>query len=92
MHKSIYKYQLKVTDKQNVVLPVGAEILTVQSQNEAPCLWAMVDETEQRKTPRLIRTIGTGHPIEHFAGLSYIGTYQIAGGSFVFHIFEDIFK
>lgn len=47
----IYKYELQVTDNQNIMLPIGSKILTVQNQNEKACLWALVDpnnETEGR--------------------------------------------
>lgn len=43
MNKTIYKYPLDVTDVQEIKLPVGAEILTVQAQNGTLCLWALVD-------------------------------------------------
>jgi len=42
MNKSIWKYQLEVTDNQIVKMPKDAEILSVQTQNEEVCLWALV--------------------------------------------------
>lgn len=30
--KKIYKYRIEVTDDQNIEMPVGAKILTVQTQ------------------------------------------------------------
>ena len=41
MKKKIYKYPLEVQDEQVVMLPTGAKILTVQSQKDRPCLWAL---------------------------------------------------
>ena len=37
--KKIYKYELEITEIQTVEMPVGAEILCVQFQDEALCLW-----------------------------------------------------
>lgn len=34
--KKIYKYRIEVTDDQNIEMPVGAKILTVQTQNGVP--------------------------------------------------------
>lgn len=90
MHKSIYKYQLKVTDTQKIELPVGAEILTVQIQNETPCLWALVDPNGIEKETRIIEVFGTGHPISYDMGMSrkYVSSFQLRGSQLVFHVFE----
>jgi hypothetical protein len=41
--KTIYKYQLAQKDYQTLILPVGAEILTVQEQiTSGLCIWAIV--------------------------------------------------
>ena len=90
MNKTIWKFELKTTDTQKLEMPVGAEILTVQAQNERPCLWALVDPTEKKET-RLFDIFGTGHPIhcDMSIGRRYIGTYQLNGGSLVFHVFEN---
>lgn len=89
MKKQIWKFQLKITDKQFIHMPIGAEILTVQSQYGQPCLWALVNPDEL-KEERCIETFGTGHPVPVGMGGSrkYISTYQMAGGALVFHVFE----
>jgi hypothetical protein len=83
--KRIYKYPLEMTDEQIIHLPLGAVPLCVQMQ-AGPCLWAMVDDTEPTE-PRLVRVIGTGHPIPDADRLGYVGTYQFHGGALVFHVF-----
>lgn len=90
MNKTIYKYPLEVTDVQNISLPVGAEILTIQTQNETPCLWALVDPNGIEKESKTIEIFGTGHPIGYDMGVSrkYISTFQLRGGQLVFHAFE----
>jgi hypothetical protein len=87
MNKRIYKYELAITDSQTVTMPEGAEILAVQVQRGAPCLWALVNP-ELRAVERHIETFGTGHPVDTGVERLYIGTYQISGGSLVFHVFE----
>ena len=47
--KKIYKYRIEVTDDQNIEMPVGAKILTVQTQNGVPCIWAMVDPNAEKE-------------------------------------------
>lgn len=84
----IYKYKLKTIDIQTINLPEGAKILTVQTQNGEPCLWAEV-ESDNPSSPRTIATHGTGHTIPKETG-RYIATYKMAGDSLVFHVFEQI--
>lgn len=89
MEKTIWKFELITTDKQTIEMPIGAEILTVQTQNETPCLWALCDPTVQKEM-RSFEVFGTGHPVRYDMGVdrAYIGTYQLQGGSLVFHVFE----
>jgi hypothetical protein len=85
---TIWKYPLKVTDEQAVMMPRDARILTIQTQYDQPCLWAWVDN-EKNLESRKIRIYGTGHPMAREA-IEYIGTFQIHGGSLVFHVFEKL--
>ena len=90
MDKSIYKYQLRVTSEQNLILPKGSEILTVQNQFEQAELWALVDTETSEKEIRHIEIIGTGHPIDGNIQRRYISTFQIDGGNFILHAFERL--
>lgn len=83
----IYKYQLKVIDKQVVLMPFGAEIFCVQMQNGHPTIWAAVDEMNSL-TQRTIAIAGTGHELGETAKGKYIGTVQMDGGSLVWHVFD----
>jgi hypothetical protein len=60
--RTIYKYDLRTTDVQDIKLPKGARILCVQTQYSAPKLWAEVD-TEAEEETRTIEIFGTGHPM-----------------------------
>ena len=86
--QSVYKYTIPVEDYFSLDLPKGVKILTVQEQHGKPQLWALVKRGEPNET-RNFRLAGTGHPIKESPEmLNYIGTFQIAGGSFIGHIFE----
>lgn len=85
--KTIHKYV--ITPKKLLLeMPKGAEILTVQSQHESACIWALVD-SEAPLEDRHFDVVGTGQPIEE-TGIKrkYIGTFQLGGGALVYHLFE----
>lgn len=84
--KAVYKYEL--SPGENVlVMPVGAEVLTVQLQRDRACLWAVVDTNETATEKRGFIIAGTGHQLPDDP-LRYISTIQLYGGSLVFHVFE----
>jgi hypothetical protein len=91
MEKVIYKYDIYPDDIIDIELPIGAEILTVQTQGGNPKLWALVDPSEIKEV-RTFRLAGTGHTIECGRGseYKYIGTFQLYDtfGSLVLHLFE----
>jgi len=80
----IYKYELKIQDRQNITMDWDARLLSVQFQDGKLCLWAMVD-TNSWKSHRTIRIVGTGMDFDP-DGLVFIGTVQQDG--FVWHVFE----
>jgi hypothetical protein len=84
--KTIWKWTLK---PQTVIdMPDGAQVLTVQMQHGEPQLWALVDPVAPT-VKRVFNIYGTGHSMGDRTG-SYIGTFQMDGGSLVFHVFEQI--
>lgn len=88
--RTIYKYELAIVDRLSVDMPEGAVVLSVQTQHEALCVWAIVDP--DRSTARYhFRIVGTGYPADDLAreNLSYVGTAQMAGGNLVWHVFTD---
>lgn len=84
--ETIYKYQLEITDVQNVVMPKDAKILSVQVQLGALCLWAAV-ETSNKPKSRNIWIYGTGNPALGVMNKRHIGTVQ--DGPLVWHVFEE---
>lgn len=79
-----------IGSKFTLQLPAGAQILTVQTQSGEAHLWALVEPGAPMRE-RAFYVYGTGWDINE-TGLTYIGTYQVAGGHGVcgvFHLFED---
>jgi hypothetical protein len=88
MNSTIWKFPLKTTDEQTVEFPEGAEILSVQAQDNTPCVWALVNP-KGKKMPKTFHIFGTGHNVPP-AERKFIGTYQLHGGALVFHLFEAL--
>lgn len=85
---TIWKFDLRIADRQQVEMPVGAKILTVQEQHGMPVLWALVNPT----APTVAREIvlyGTGRAVPDDPG-QYIGTVQQCCGALVWHFFEEV--
>lgn len=82
----IFKYKLQTTDEQEIEMPLGADVLTVQVLNDEPYVYAKVN-TNYTSIKYRFRIFGTGHQIEDEFSGKYIGTYQIFNGSGVFHLF-----
>jgi hypothetical protein len=91
MTEHIFKYHLDTVDIQSIDMPLGAKILSLQTQNEIPCLWALVD-TEAIIVKRTFRILGTGHQMFDNIPCKYIGTYQLIKEGMVFHCFELVTK
>jgi len=81
----IWKWTLQITDLQQIEMPIGAEILSVQVQHGLPQVWALVKESNETEKRTFI-TCGTGNPIPENIG-RYLGTYQCDNGALVFHVF-----
>ena len=86
--ESIWKFSIAVTDDQEVEMPEGARIVTVQAQKGSLYLWAIVEPSAPMKKRR-IKVVGTGHPKDALSNLVYIGSAQMAGGTLVWHVFEE---
>jgi hypothetical protein len=84
----IYKYPFPVNNTVVLDMPRGARILSVQAQRETPCIWALVDANEVALERRRFRIFGTGHPVDSYIG-AFLGTFQLAHGDLVFHVFEQ---
>lgn len=84
---AVYKYPVPVNDTFIIDMPEDGKLLTVDMQHGQPQLWALVDSS-RKKVPRHFRLAGTGHPIDDREPLEYVNTFQVDGGSLIFHLFE----
>lgn len=92
MNNVVYKFQLKIEDSQNLILPIGAKILSVGTTDQDSTdifMWVAVASQPTGYETRRIRMVGTGQGYD-MANLSFIGTVIMAGGRFVWHVFEGI--
>lgn len=87
--KTIWKFTLG-PGKTALELPLGAKILSTMVQRGEVCLWALVD-TEVMKVTRIFHTAGTGHELpDRAVEWTHHGSVQLADGSLIVHIFEDV--
>lgn len=85
--KTIFKFKFHVKDFVTMLMPKGAEIISVQIQDRSLCAWAIVDSVQPLEKRRF-SIVGTGHSIPK-GNLKFLGTVQIET-VLVFHVFEII--
>lgn len=87
MNSTIWKYRLRATDDQQIMMPAGAQILSVGVQQERVQLWAMVDPMNPLAQNRRIVMVGTGHVVPPACG-RFIGTVSLFEGALILHVFD----
>lgn len=86
----IYKYPLLIIGEvQEVIMPDGANILSIKTQYNRPVIWALVDP-DVEKVKRRFRVFPTGARIKSPETMKYMATVQSMVGmeEFVYHVFE----
>lgn len=83
--RTIWKYSVRLTDSQAIVMPEGSVPRAVRAIGNEIFLWAEVYPDAPLK-PVVVRIVGTGHPIPDDA--SYIGTVFV--DPFVWHIYLPV--
>ena len=83
----IFKYPIIVEDSFTLKMPEGARPLCVQIQHGVPWIWAAVDPMEP-DVDHVFHVCGTGHERNEISVEQYIGTFQLASGGLVFHVFD----
>jgi len=82
LKKVIWKFRLNLMEEQILLLPFGAEVLTVQMQGGVIVLWAVVSPAAAKVQWRFF-IIGTGNDFIRLG--TYIGTVQQP--PYVWHVF-----
>ena len=97
MKKSIWRFELEVTDEQTVQMPEGTVPLHLGWKAGVLHLWALVD-FEAPRVERTVRIVGTGHtidfPLPNYGGpidpkadfFIYCGTVIEEGTGLVWHV------
>lgn len=93
--RTIYKFQLALTDTQTFPISPTHKILSVGEQNGQLVLWAVIETDEPFSDSAVIEIRGTGHPIceednliDLYKYYNFIGTVQSFNG-LVWHIFHS---
>lgn len=87
---TIWKFPLEITDKQTIVMPAGAQPLSVQVQNGAPYVWAQVnDSAGERDITFFVQATGAPYNRPLRMSVNFLGTIQMNEGALVFHVFYE---
>lgn len=82
----IWKFPFEIDDLVRIEMPIGAVVLGLSLQYDKPYLLAMVDPCSPKEIREFV-IIGTGNQMPDHVG-KYIGSFQMYGGLFVWHVFE----
>lgn len=84
--ETIWKFEIRLTDTQEISVPEGANFISAQYQHGKICLWAVVNSENKLKMYK-VSIKGTGHPISpEEMKYKYVGTVQQYDGQLVWHI------
>lgn len=77
--RTIYKYPIKITESQQIEIPVDAEIIesSVEDREGNPCVWAAVENLNETKSVKVLLVV-TGSPIPEGAG-THVGCFNHDG-------------
>lgn len=85
--RSIFKYPLRIIDKQIISLR-GGHPLSVGVQLGQLRLWAITDDDERVvPTDWLVEILGTGHPFGTRDPATFVGTVLMENDALVWHVF-----
>jgi len=87
--ETVWKYEFPIGDIFDIRMPKDSSILHIDTQNDVPCMWVLVDDSEECENRRF-RLCGTGHSLADIANECYVhqGSFQMYNDSLVFHVFE----
>ena len=87
---TIWKYTLPLEPEFKFSMPIGAEILYVGEQRNVGCIWVAIDNEYVTQEDRSFRITGTGTKRPNPADYTYLGTYILDNGMFVWHLHEKL--
>lgn len=88
--RTIYKYQIPLLEQFVMQLPLGAEVLRMESQGGMAWMWCLVD-TRRPKSERRFLAFKTGAPIPDNRELLYCGFVTMyIQAEIALYVFEDL--
>jgi hypothetical protein len=73
----VQKFPLNVSDRMELEMPLGAQLLHLAIVKARPCLWALVDENRPRVLRRF-RLTATSEPIpDHLPDWKFVGSVLV---------------
>lgn len=85
-NRKIFKYELRIVDQQDIMLPADYQILKIDTQYDRVCLWCLV-YVDNPLTTLTLALHGTGHLVHPDINVkNYIDSFELNG--FVGHIFK----
>lgn len=84
--RKVFKYSLD-TRVRDVLMPVGAEVISAEAIDGSIYMWAVVDP-DARVEPRRFYVLATGEVLPD-AQLKHVGTVVTVSG-YVYHVFEHV--
>ena len=89
MKKKIYKYKLQITENQEIEVPIGYQILSLDVQDNMPYIWILIDPLQEEKMKLKFSFYTTGQDIDcsNMKYIDYIGTVHLCNSSLVYHCF-----
>lgn len=88
--KVIYKYELRMTARQRLILPGGSQILSVCEQHNKVVLYARVERNAVHDDKYSVLLQYTGDCAEYTVDHTFIGTVLLNEGALVLHIFAQL--
>ena len=83
----IYKYQLEITDRQDLYLPKNSRVLSAKEQDGILCVWVQLNEAElEDKYTFYIFGTGTSPDMSVKLSTAYVDSVIMANG-LVWHVF-----
>lgn len=81
----VWKFLTNHVPEQQLMMPRGTQLLSVQMQRGVLTLWGLVDPI-QPKELRAVYIVGTGHTFDA-NGKTYLGMVLTDSDTFVWHVF-----
>lgn len=85
---SVWKFVLESQETQMLEVPLGAKILSTETQADNIVIYALVNTEQTEKEYKDVRVYGTGVEIpDVITEYNFLGTAKLYNGSMMFHVF-----